>query len=62
MSKFETLKKEWFSLKEMSYMVNESESTLRLRMKNKELKGVQRQERGRYHFHIDEINRYMGGA
>tara|TARA_R100000655_G_scaffold103214_1_gene149512 strand:- start:1040 stop:1228 length:189 start_codon:yes stop_codon:yes gene_type:complete len=61
MSKFETLKKEWFSLKEMSYMVNESESTLRLRMKSKKLKGVQRQKNGRYHFHIDEINRYMGG-
>ena len=61
MNKFESLKKEWFSLKEMSYMVNESESTLRLRMKSKKLKGVQRQKKGRYHFHIDEINRYMGG-
>ena len=60
MSQFEGLKREWFSLKEMSLMVNESESTLRLRMKNKELKGVQRQGGGKYHFHIDEINRYMG--
>lgn len=60
MSQLEDLKREWFSLKEMSFMVNESESTLRLRMKSKELKGVQRQGRGKYHFHIDEINRYMG--
>ena len=50
----------WLDLNQVSYIVNESVSTLRRRLEAGQLKATQRQERGKYLIHIDDVNQYMG--
>lgn len=52
--------RKWLDLNQVSYIVNESVSTLRRRLETGQLKATQRQERGKYLIHIDDVNQYMG--
>ena len=54
------ISQKWLDLNQVSYIVNESVSTLRRRLETGQLKATQRQNRGKYLIHIDDVNQYMG--